>query len=371
LVVLAVGLVAAPLQVQVVSQGSAAPLVRAAGELRAALAADGRLAVRAEVLVPAEVAAPSVKAAATLVAQAREDYANLDPQAALTKLVGAQESLRPLLDHPGALGQLAAALRVEGLTHLFVDNGKSAARSFASAYFLDPDYSPGAGQWPPEARLAYADAIATARGASTGSLSVRVEPEIARVWIDGRDVGLGSTTLRELARGAHHLLVTCPGHTAFAAVVNVEGDGKLSQASVFLEARSGAREEAMSAFGAAFGGDSEAMVARQAAAILTAGALVLVTDDAKSRRTVAWVLDDTGARRGGSVPLGDAAAAEIAARLLGSDETPVVGPANPWYLRWYTLAAAGAVVVGGAVALAVALSQDSTDRVSFHLGDSP
>ncbi len=375
LVVLSVGLVATPLEIQVVVAGSATPLVRAAEELRLALEADGRLAVAGAVLSGVATGPDGgIAEAAALIARAHEAYAELDPEAALDHLTRAQEILRPRLDRDDAAGELADSLRLAGLTHLFVEKPAEAAQSFVSAHFLDPDYSPGAGQWPPEARLAYADAIAAARGAPTGSLSIRVEPEVAEAHIDGRSVGLGSTTVRDFAPGAHHLLVTCPGYKPFAAVVNVEGRGTLNQASVFLEARPRARELAVAALAGVFGGDTESTAARQAAAVTGAGALVLVVDDAGRRRTVAWLLDSDGARRGGSMDLArkPETAAEIASRLKGGELLPpAIAPADPWYLRWHTLAAAGAVVLGGAVALVVALNRDSTERVSFHFGNPP
>ena len=129
LVVLAVGLVAAPPQVQIVTQGSATSLVRAGMDVRAALAAGGRLEVRPQVLV-SDAPPPShteLAAAKNLIARARQDYANLDPQAALAKLAEAQEDLRTVIDQETAVQQLAAALRVEGLTQLFVEKTKEAA----------------------------------------------------------------------------------------------------------------------------------------------------------------------------------------------------------------------------------------------------
>jgi len=62
---------------------------------------------------------------------------------------------------------------------------------------------------------------------------------------------------------------------------------------------------------------------------------------------------------------------EITERLIGAPRagTGVTSePAEPWFLRWYALAAAGAVVVGGGVALALLLARDTPERVTFTLG---
>jgi hypothetical protein len=344
-------------------------VARAAAALRTSLAADERLWVAEDVLVPAPMTVPAPEQAGALVRAARTSYANLQPHDAMAKLAMAREHLRTLLDAPGAALELAAALRVEGLTLLFLEKPDQAAERFVSAHFLAPAFSPDAGAWPPEARLAYADAVAAARREESGSLSVRVQPESARVWLDGREVGLGATTVRDLTRGTHHLLVTCPGYTPFAAAVSVEGGGHLDEASVFLESRP--RAETATALADAFAGPSETAVARQVAAVLGVDALVVVMDDAGARQTVVWVLDAEGARLGSAIPLLADAAAEVATRIAGPRQPGVVAEATPWYLRWYTLVGAGVVLVGGAVALGVALNQDTEDRVSFHLGPAP
>jgi hypothetical protein len=340
-----------------------------------ALRADTRLAV---VVVggggAAALAGDPLAPALPLLAEARQAWAELDAPQVLARLAQAEALTRPWLVSAEAAALLARALRLRGVVSLFLQKPEEASRSFVAAFLLEPAFAPGAEEWPPEARLAYADAVAAVRRAAPGALSVRVEPAVADVWLDGRLAGVGPTTVDGLVPGDHHLVVTCAGHGRFAAVVPVTGNGTLEQVDVFLPPLAPAerQRQAAEALLEGFASPHESRVARQAATLLGATGLILVaTETGGGGRAVGWALNAAGERLGGAVSLADhaAAAAELAFRIAGGDLPAPAAPPPPWYLRWYTLAAVGAVIVGGGIALGVALYDGDGDRVSFHYGD--
>jgi hypothetical protein len=357
----------------------------AAAQLQAQLVGDPRLKVsdvavvshksRAEVL--------DLAAAQILVREAQEAYAHLEPQAALVKLDQAEAALGRWADVKEARLALAHALRLRGLTLLFVEKSPNAGESFGSAWLLDPEFSPAAEEWPPEARLAYADAIAAMKRGGVGSLTVTVTPRTAQVFVDGREVGLGATTVSDLAAGPHQLLVVVVGHKRSAVTVEVHGGGKLDTLAVFPEPfpETERRREALAAIAAALDGPREAVVAVQGSELLEADALILVrTGGAGTVQTggaSALVLEASGKRLGAAVSLVDIAASGriIVDRLFGVApvaQSPLVpsrdDEPSPWYLRWYALATAGAVVVGSGVALGILLTRSPPDRITFIWG---
>ncbi|MEE8410574.1 MAG: PEGA domain-containing protein [Myxococcota bacterium] len=367
--------------VHVVIQGDSSALARAAEELRRTLAGDSRLTVHASVDGPGAASSTAATMGADLDAariaidDAHQDYNRLSPQSALSRATDAETHLRRWLDRSDVPPLLARALRLKGLTLLYLERNDEAKVAFAAASALDPSFGPGAEEWPPEARLLYADTVAETKRRAPGSLSVRVTPEAATVWLDGRNVGNGSTTVAKVAPGVHYLLVVCPAHERFAGVVTVDGGGKLSQASVFLNSIDGAsgRGAAVAALDEAWNSEREKTVARQIAAVLQADAVVMVSPN-PHRSTdppVAWILGSDGERRGGFVTLASSAAgaAEIIGRLFGITDIAPVEPTTPWYARWTTWVIAGgaAAVVGGSI-LIYAMTRDKPDRLNFYTG---
>lgn len=365
----------APLRVQVVARGGGA-LAQTAEGLRKALGQEARLRVGEAVLLPREPATTreaDIEQALAGLDAAEQHYTRLEPQAALTLTADATERLRLWLDGDAGRPALARARRVRGLTLLFLQKPADATRSFASASFLDPEFSPAAEEWPPEARLAYADSVAATRRLADGALSVRVTPEAAGVWLDGRQIGIGSTTAPEVEPGEHFLLVTCPGYQRFAGVVEVGGAGKLSQASVYLEPEDDAESLAAGTLVRAVGSAHESTVARQVATVLDVDLILLVApgfSDRDEAKPVLRLFRPDGTTHGDPMAIGSvgATADAIVARLFSVGE-PIVEPAAAWHQEWWVWAAAGggAALVGGTI-LAIALTRDNPDRVTFVIG---
>ena len=365
----------APVRVQVLTMSDSSVLVTAAEELMASLAHDVQVVTADRVAIPTPISrASDWREAERAVTGAQQAYMELDANGALMQVGRAEKLLLDGLDDAAAVLLLARALRVKALTELYLGLTAEAGRSFVSAWLLDPEFSPAAAEWPPEARLAYADTIAADRHKGAGALSLDVTPAAARVWLDGKPLGLGSTSARDLHPGDHYLFATCPGHTSFAAVVSVTPGGKLTQASIHLEPRPGGKldADAAAALVAAWRTSDEALVARQVARLLQPAILALVALDESAPEgaaPVAWLLTAKGGRLGGAVALGSpaSAAAAIVGRALGKSASDPLTLSRPWYGRWYTWVAAGVLVVGGGVALGFALAPNP-ERVSFGVG---
>jgi hypothetical protein len=372
-VVLAVAVIAAPARVIVL------PLT---GDLDApaASALSARLAAVPDLEVT--VASPGARddecARATWrgpLDEARGAVTRLDPPAALEATAVAAERARACLDHPPAVSGLAEAARLRGRILLFTGNVAEASQSFRTAAFLEPGFVPAVEAWPPEARLAYADARGS-RAAGAGVLSIEVEPREAELWLDGRYLGQGPTTVSGVEPGDHQLLATCVGASRRAAAVSVAGQGRLEKATLFLEALppGKAPSSAAAALTAADGSVRLAVVARQAAQRLGADALVLLTGGvgAGGRARCLDRRGETCFDEAGAEP--EVVAAGLSRWTAGRElmTAPVVAPPTPWYSRWPVWAGAGAAaaVIGGTVAIVRARSRTER-RVDLYLGQTP
>jgi hypothetical protein len=259
---------------------------------------------------------------------------------------------------------VARGLRLRGLSLLYLEKRVEADAAFVAASFLEPEWSPGIDEWPPEARLAYADAVASSRRRGPGVLSVRVEPSFATLYVDGRQAAVGPATLPDLAPGQHALLATAPGHAPLAALIEIAGDGKLDDTSLFLEKIGAGADPGglVAALAADFGGKGERAIASALAGRRSVEALVIVTDG------VAWVLGGEGERRGTSLVVQPE---PVRARILGDEilATEPPSPAEPWYTSPWAIGGAGAVVVAGAsVGLYFLLRDEPVAPVRYNLG---
>jgi len=369
---LAVVLAAGPARVVVLPLGGELDATRAA-------ALDARLAeVRDVVVTVARPLAPDECAGATWrgpLDEARGAVTRLDPSTALEATATAAERARPCIDHPAAVAGLAEAARLRGRILLFTGNTAEAQQSFRTAALLEPGFVPAVEAWPPEARLAYADARGS-RAAGAGVLSIEVEPREAELWLDGRYLGQGPTTVSGLEPGDHQLLATCVGAVRRAAAVSVVGQGRLEKATLFLEPLppDGASSSAASALAAVEGSGRLPVVARQAAVRLGVDAVVVVTGAgggaARARcfdRRGEVCFDESGAAAD-VVPAG-LSRWSAGRELMG---TPVAPPLTPWYARWPVWAGAGAAVavIGGTVAIVRARSR-TEHRVDLYVGQAP
>lgn len=367
-------LIAPAPSVQVLSDGAAAGF---AEQVHEHLQAQERLVPVAPPHTFHPAPPPSLASAEALLGEAEQEYLTLNTKAALHTLERLRREVSPLLYRAEAAGLLAAAHRLRGLIHLYRQELPAAERAFVTASFLNPTFLPNEAAWPPEARLAYVDARSAVLAQSPGTLSVRVEPPEAQVFLDGQPVLLGSGTLEGVAPGEHVLTGYCPGYAPLTVVTAVEGGGRLQEASLFLAALP--VPEHINVL-AAHVAESEPGPGRQARArrlvtLLGGQHLVLVTQRPPSRPLIQlW-------NAAGEVQVLPAGApedvAQAVAEIIHPRPVPFVPPppppsATPWYENWVVWAIAGTVaaVLGGTTAAIVA-SQQPPPRITIVIGREP
>ena len=307
--------------------------------------------------------------------QAHEAYVVLDTGTALRTLDGLITSLLSLQDLEAARQLLAKSLRLRALIQLALKDPPTAAKSFTEAWLIEPEFSPIREEWPPEARLAFGDAIAAAKRSGTGVLSIAVEPADTVLWLDGKRVGYGATTLENLEPGSHFLMGQLPGYEPRGAIVTVEGGGKLSQAQLFLSAKAAdlATAEELSSLAdsqqrAMTTPKERALAAKRVCKRLGASHLALLSSNAGVVELT--LLDNQGKQQGKPLMAGETKilAQEIELRLT---ETGTTQAATPWYDEplWWVVGAAAVVATVGAVYWLT--REDDSDRVQLYIGKAP
>ncbi|MEM6730040.1 MAG: PEGA domain-containing protein [Myxococcota bacterium] len=281
-------------------------------------------------------------------------FRELDAKRALELIDDGATGLFPFVTDATSAELLAALFRLKGRAHLFREEPELASRAFAAASEWAPSFSPRVEEWAPEARLAYSDARAQRMRGVSGAVSIRVEPACAAVAIDGVSRGMGSSTVPDLAPGAHVLSVSCPGYVPFGGVFSVKGAGSLAEQSVFLERHP----------------DFEA---RRGRAALTATTPVefeqlgLSAEFIVRESTVGVeVLDANGRRLGDPIPNDDPnLPTEVLARLAEARDD---AQDDAWYENPWLWVGAAAVLVGGGAAIVVGASSGGEERVRLVIG---
>lgn len=172
---------------------------------------------------------------------AQTAYQEFDLEQARAALLGIDAALADNLHRDDARLWLGRLHRLQARMALLEKDAATARRQFRLAARIDPRFAPSVDLWPPDARLAYADAVAENRSASIGILSLTVRPSRARVWVNGVPRDRGSQTLRDLRSGEHRITVRAPGHTPLAVTIETPGGNQLKQASLFMRRQSDAK----------------------------------------------------------------------------------------------------------------------------------
>ncbi len=287
---------------------------------------------------------------------AREAYRELAATHALEAIARGVTAILPHSERPEGLLLLARLQRLRGRVNLYQGEKASAAEAFAAAAEWDSEFSPPVEEWPPEARLAYSDARAQRLRSAPGALSVRVEPDCAELFVDGRSRGIGSTSIRNLAPGLHVLSASCPGFERFGATFEVLGDGALTELSVFLPALPEANAVRARALL-----DSPA----SAKQILLGEPFAYVVIVDRSRQV--WLRDASGATLLGPRELTEPALPTALQEKIETRESPARGAAA-WYERPWVWIVAGAVLAGGTTAAVLAASRDGDETVRLVIG---
>ena len=384
---------AAPAQVQIVLLDDSPELRIAAQELQRALGPSPEFTPRENILSPVAPEAPPIERLRQQLGRAREAYNSLDTSRALELIQILERDLGVWLRLPEALRLYATALRLKGQILMVRGDRTSAARAFATAFFLEPEHSPVDKEWPPEMRLAYADAIAHSKRSPHGVLSVRVTPNEAEVWLDGQQRATGSTTVSELAPGTHLLTIYAPGHLPVSASIPFEGQGKLKDVSFFLKAKTSeeAAQDYLGALRQRWQGSERAKAAQVLRQHRSADLLIVLTPSstaplpAQPGSPELWIFDGDARRQGQLLRWKEILqnpSLLLAPTPQGTMLTPGPGgngatarpvslppPPNAWYRApWFLWTAGSIAAVLGGTGLYFGLRDRSSDRVKLVIG---
>lgn len=305
--------------------------------------------------------------ARSLLEKAKTAEAQLRANETLQSIEALATILTPHLYLDSAVKVLAEGLRIKGRAHLYLDEPASANEVFISASFLDPAFSPDERVWPPKARLAYADSVASARNVSPGTLTIQLNPAFCDLWVDGKSKGRGSSTLSKTQPGEHFLCAACIGHQSIGARVITHPNGKLSQASLFLEKRAdqNAAQWVVEASQSPRGSRASAELMQ----LLQTDFLLMSSKGNGSE----WVLSNAKGELLGAPFSKSRSSQELVDFIklhLNSDWTSTP-PAQvlPWYGQWQTWALTGVIVaVGIGVGTYHIAQNDREDRVRLVVG---
>ncbi|MBI5547516.1 MAG: PEGA domain-containing protein [Deltaproteobacteria bacterium] len=120
-----------------------------------------------------------------------------------------------------------------GVVHAANREPARAAERFASALFADPKRTIDASYFPPQTVALFEKVRAEVGAAPKGGLSIKVDPDGAQVFLDGREAGAAPLTLNA-AEGDHFVCVRRLGSRDWVARLRVVA-GKVESQSIFLQ----------------------------------------------------------------------------------------------------------------------------------------
>jgi hypothetical protein len=257
-------------------------------------------------------------------------------------------------------------------------DARVAAESFRLVQRLDPDRAAlDADQHPPRLVRAYASALAERSAAPTGTVTPRVHPPTAVVWVDGRSAADATAEIHRIEPGDHYLTAAAPGFSPRSQRVRVPIRGaavfavrleplppldairSIRAALVGLEPRLPAD---LAARLAAAAGADRLILVRQAAT----GAIEIADYDSRTGLVGTW-------RRPGA-HAGSPRAAGRAAPTPEATAPARDGASLSWYRTGWgkvAIAAVGVVAIAGATTAIIMADRDDGVTIGSPWGFAP
>lgn len=180
-------------------------------------------AVRADAAAAAPPSAPSTLAKRIAEAEALEDARNIE--AAIAARQSVVEAIHAGAAGPEAALRLAEALHALARAQMWAGADAAARATLAEAVRVQGDLRPDARAYSRLYRRWVSEAIAEARAAPRGLLTVDASVPGARVELDGRDLGAAPVVAKGVVVGRHLVRVHAPGRPASLAAVDVRATG--------------------------------------------------------------------------------------------------------------------------------------------------
>lgn len=176
---------------------------------------------------------PKLKQVLASLDKARELVQKKSWESALSRLMTIKNSLSGMVADTPDISALIEAHELIAVAFISGGYNEEGASAMKALLTINPDYT-GANR---SERVQAAAARNRDRLADGGVLNIRVKPDDAVVYVDGRLIGSGSQTITGLKRGKHFVRVT--GETSFPAggSVTVDAAGNSTSVSYSLKSR--------------------------------------------------------------------------------------------------------------------------------------
>ncbi|MEK7706365.1 MAG: PEGA domain-containing protein [Myxococcota bacterium] len=164
-----------------------------------------------------------------MIQKGRAAYESLDLDVAVDQLNGALAKYEQQVDYLGDMKKMADLLMLLGATHILRGEERLGARRLGQAVTLLPGVEPDPRIFNPAMRSVYDQAVREATQRPQGSLSLSSNPSYARVYVDGRFVGVTPLAVEGLLEGQHYVRMVLPGYRAWGEVVELPGRMEISE----------------------------------------------------------------------------------------------------------------------------------------------
>ncbi|MDY7225490.1 PEGA domain-containing protein [Hyalangium rubrum] len=162
----------------------------------------------------------SLKEADALYEQGKEQYDNLDPEAAAGKFLAAADAYEK---YPGELKpeRLGNTFIFLGASQLLNGDKEAAKRSFVRALAANPGAQPETAMFGADVQTAFTDAQQEFNAQGKGTLTIDSQPSGARVTVRGEDLGVTPLKNVEVHAGRHPVVISLPGYVPYASYPQV------------------------------------------------------------------------------------------------------------------------------------------------------
>lgn len=156
----------------------------------------------------------------TLFEQGKEQYDNLDPEAAAGKLLAAADAYEK---YPGDMKpeRLARTFIFLGASQLLNGDKEAAKRSFLRALAASPRTQPESALFGSDVQTLFTDAQQEFNALEQGSLTIDSQPSGARVTVRGEEIGVTPLKNVPVHAGRHPVVLSLPGYVPYASYPEV------------------------------------------------------------------------------------------------------------------------------------------------------
>ena len=228
----------------VIVRGSGAGADKAAGFVSVfaeeAFAKDDRYTV---VTLPKTLGSPGADraerafgVALEMLGKGKTAYEELDLDAAIDDLNNALAKFERHAAYVGDTKPVLTSLMLLGATHILRGEERAGEKRLSHALAIDPTIEPDPRVFNPTMRDVFQRVYEHLRERPPGTLSVSSNPSYARVYVDGRFVGVAPVALDGLAEGRHFVRLVKDGYRPWGRLIDVVGGRRRSETATLKPA---------------------------------------------------------------------------------------------------------------------------------------